>query len=57
LNASLFSTSFFITLFSQVLQTQNNAKNIWKLERIWDFFIVVSGCKALTFVVWVEGHL
>jgi len=46
LNASLFSTSFFITLFSQVLQTQNNAKNIWKLERIWDFFIVY-GWKAI----------
>lgn len=40
-NSSFFSTSFFITLFTQVLQSQSNADNMWKLQRIWDYIVIV----------------
>ena len=41
-NSSFFSTTFFITLYTQVLQSQPDHKGMWKLERIWDYIIVVS---------------
>jgi aarF domain-containing kinase len=45
-NSSMFCTTFFITLFTQVLQTQQTPEKIWKLKRIWDYFIVY-GWKAI----------
>jgi hypothetical protein len=46
INSSMFCTTFFITLFTQVLQTQQSPDKIWKLKRIWDYFIVY-GWKAI----------
>lgn len=42
MNSSFYASSFFITLFTQVMQSQTNSDNMWKLKRIWDYFIVVS---------------
>ena len=41
-NSSYFSSSYFITLFTQVMQHQPSKENMWKLLRIWDYFIIVS---------------
>ena len=41
-NSSYFSSSYFITLFTQTMQHQPSAVNMWKLLRIWDYFIIVS---------------
>jgi len=45
-NSSFYASSFFITLFTQVMQSQTNSDNMWKLKRIWDYFIVY-GWKAI----------
>ena len=41
-NSSYFSSSYFITLFTQTMQHQPHSANMWKLLRIWDYFIIVS---------------
>ena len=41
-NSSYFSSSYFITLFTQVMQHQPSSQHMWKLLRIWDYFIIVS---------------
>ena len=41
-NSSYFSSSYFITLFTQTMQHQPSSENMWKLLRIWDYFIIVS---------------
>ena len=41
-NSSYFSSSYFITLFTQTMQHQPHSDNMWKLLRIWDYFIIVS---------------
>lgn len=45
-NSSYFSSSYFITLFTQMMQYQTTNDNMWKLQRIWDYFIVF-GWKAI----------
>lgn len=45
-NSSYFSSSYFITLFTQVMQHQPSKENMWKLLRIWDYFII-DGWKAI----------
>lgn len=41
-NSSYFSSSYFITLFTQTMQHQQTNEKMWKLLRIWDYFIIVS---------------
>ena len=41
-NSSYFSSSYFITLFTQTMQHQPSDEHMWKLLRIWDYFIIVS---------------
>ena len=47
-NSSYFSSSYFITLFTQVMQHQPSKENMWKLLRIWDYFIIVSIIRKLS---------
>ena len=42
INSSYFSSSFFITLFSSVMQPQKTFDHGWKLQRVWDHFLIVS---------------
>ena len=45
-NSSYFSSSYFITLFTQMMQFQTTNDNMWKILRIWDYFII-HGWKAI----------
>jgi len=45
-NSSYYSSPFFITLFTSILQTQKTDEHTWKLKRIWDHFIIY-GWKAV----------
>mmetsp|Transcript_20917 Transcript_20917/g.19974 ORF Transcript_20917/g.19974 Transcript_20917/m.19974 type:complete len:445 (+) Transcript_20917:1627-2961(+) len=40
INSSYFSSSYFITIFTSVLQTQSTSHNAVRLVRLWDYFIV-----------------
>ena len=44
-----------------MMQYQTTSENMWKLLRVWDYFIIVSLfliLKTLNFVlVWLEGNL
>ena len=42
INSSYFSSPFFITIFTSIMQTQSTFLHSWKLQRIWDHFIIVS---------------
>lgn len=45
-NSSYFSSSYFITLFTQTMQHQPNDEHMWRVLRIWDYFIIY-GWKAI----------
>jgi len=46
INSSFFSSSFFITLYTSIMQAQRTNKHAWKLQRVWDHFLV-HGYKVL----------
>lgn len=46
ISSSLFSSSFFITVFTSHMQAQPTSEDNWKIQRIWDHFIV-QGWKTL----------
>ena len=41
-NASYYSSSYFITLFTQVLQNQSSGSHCARLLRVWDYFLVTG---------------
>lgn len=55
-NSSFYSSSNFITIFTQVMQNQTTSANMHLLQRVWDYFIIVSA-GTLMAAVWVESHL
>ena len=57
-NSSYFSSSYFITLFTQMMQYQTTSENMWKLLRVWDYFVIVSYILVLTLfcLVRLEGY-
>lgn len=40
INSSYFSSPFFITLFTSIMQTQSSFLHAWKLQRVWDHFLI-----------------
>lgn len=40
INSSYYSSSFFITIFSSHTQTMTDGQDVWKIQRVWDHFIV-----------------
>jgi hypothetical protein len=34
-------------MYTQVLQSQQSPDNMWKLQRIWDYIIIVSNTNAV----------
>lgn len=40
INSSYFSSPFFITLFTSIMQTQSTFLHAWKLQRVWDHFLI-----------------
>merc|ERR1712070_654253 len=46
ISASLFSSSFFITVFTSHMQAQPTNEDSWKIQRVWDHFLV-QGWKTL----------
>ena len=46
ISASLFSSSFFITVFTSHMQAQSTNEDSWKIQRVWDHFLV-QGWKTL----------
>lgn len=42
INSSYFSSPFFVTLFTSIMQTQATFEHSWRLQRIWDHFLIVS---------------
>lgn len=42
INSSYYSSPYFITLFTSVLQMQTSAEHCQLLLRLWDYFIIVS---------------
>mmetsp|Transcript_18683 Transcript_18683/g.31949 ORF Transcript_18683/g.31949 Transcript_18683/m.31949 type:complete len:306 (-) Transcript_18683:36-953(-) len=46
INSSYFSSPYFVTLFTSILQTQPTFENSWMLQRVWDHFLIY-GWKAI----------
>jgi len=42
INSSYYSSPYFITLFTSVLQMQTSGDHCQLLLRLWDYFIIVS---------------
>jgi hypothetical protein len=56
INCSYFSSSFFITLFSSIMQSQKSFENGWKIQRIWDHFLLVSNISHFYFAERMENY-
>jgi len=64
-NSSFYSSVYFIPIFTQVMQSQADGEAMWKLQRVWDYFIIVSASQtnillisfSLVSLVWMEGDL
>mmetsp|Transcript_3948 Transcript_3948/g.2671 ORF Transcript_3948/g.2671 Transcript_3948/m.2671 type:complete len:90 (+) Transcript_3948:2618-2887(+) len=46
ISSGFYSSPFFITVFSNVLQGETTSEHMWKLLRLWDYFIIY-GWKAI----------
>lgn len=40
INSSYFSSPFFFTLFTNVIQTLSSFRHAWLMQRVWDHFLV-----------------
>ena len=49
INSSYFSSPFFVTLFTSIMQTQSTFEHSWRLQRIWDHFLIVSNFNQTSF--------